>query len=437
MSREADDPTLLSATAAARLIATGKLSALALTEACLERIRGRDSVVRAWTLIDQKKALAQARERDEALRGGAVRPGPLHGVPLGVKDILDTSGLITSYGSPIYRTHLPRRNAAAVARALEAGAVLLGKTVTTEFAYRKPGKTANPHNPMHTPGGSSSGSAAAVADFQVPLAFGTQTGGSVIRPAAYCGVFGFKPSFGAIERTGVRPLAATLDTVGLFARDVADLRLFFEAVRVPPPGGAAPTPVVLPPRLGLCRTPYWLAAEASTRQALDDAATRLAAAGAVVEAFELPAEFIPLNEAHATIMAVDAARAFAEEIENQHSLLSRPLRELIERGLAVDGARNIIARTLSAACRERFDRILPPVDALITPSAPGEAPPGLGGTGDPAFNKMWTLLHAPCVSLPFGRGRGDLPLAVQLVGNRGQDLNLLAIAEWAEARLAD
>lgn len=435
MSDASKNPCELTAVQAAHLIAARKLSALELTEACLERIRARDSTVRAWTLIDQKKALAQARERDEALAKAEAPPGPLFGVPIGVKDIIDTSSLITTYGSPIYRNNLPRRNAAVVARMIEAGAILLGKTVTTEFAYRKPGKTANPHKPHHTPGGSSSGSAAAVADFQVPLAVGTQTGGSVIRPAAYCGVAGYKPSHGAIERTGVRPLAASLDTVGIFARDVADLCLFFNAVRVPAEQRAQPD-VALPPRLGLCRTPYWTAAESGTRQAVDAAAARLANAGAEVSIFELPPEFIPLNEAHATIMAVDAARAFAEEMENQHVLLSRPLRDLIERGQSIDRARDIIARTLSAACRERFDRILAPLDALIVPAAPGEAPPGLWGTGDPVFNKMWTLLHAPCISLPAGRGRGDLPLAIQLIANRGRDDRLLQIAAWVEKRIA-
>lgn len=435
MNDASKDPCELTAVQAARLIATRKLSAVELTQACLERIRARDSTVRAWTLIDQKKALAQARECDEALAQPETRPGALFGVPVGVKDIIDTSSLITTYGSPIYRNNLPRRNAAVVARMIEAGAILLGKTVTTEFAYRKPGKTANPHKPFHTPGGSSSGSAAAVADFQVPLAIGTQTGGSVIRPAAYCGVVGFKPSHGAIERTGVRPLAASLDTVGLFARDVADVRLFFNAVRVPTEQPSQPE-AVLPPRLGLCHTPYWIAAEPGTRQAMERAAARLADAGAEVTAFELPPEFIPLNEAHATIMAVDAARAFAEEIENQHILLSRPLRELIERGQGMDRARDIIARTLSAACRERFDRILAPQDALIVPAAPGEAPPGLGSTGDPVFNKMWTLLHLPCIGLPAGLGRGDLPLAIQLVANRGRDDRLLQIAAWAEERIA-
>ncbi|MSP87192.1 MAG: amidase [Alphaproteobacteria bacterium] len=435
MNGTSKDPCELSATQAARLIASRKLSALELIQACLERIRGRDSTVRAWTLIDRKKALAQARECDEALTKPETRPGPLFGVPVGVKDIIDTSGLITSYGSPIYRNHLPRRNAAAVARMIGAGAIELGKTVATEFAYRKPGKTANPHNPLHTPGGSSSGSAAAVADFQVPLAIGTQTSGSVIRPAAYCGVVGFKPSHGAIERTGVRPLAASLDTVGLFARDVADLRLLFDAVRVPREQSPQPE-AHLPPRLGHCRTPHWTAAESGTRQAMERAAARLADAGAEVTVFELPPEFIPLNEAHAVIMAVDAARTFAEEMESHHILLSRPLRDLIERGQSVDHARDIIARTLSAACRERFDRILAPLDALIVPAAPGEAPPGLGGTGDPVFNKMWTLLHLPCISLPAGRGRGDLPLAIQLVANRGRDDRLLQIAAWAEGRIA-
>jgi amidase len=434
MSDASTEPCELTATQAARLIALRKLSVLELTQACLERIRARDSTVRAWTLIDHKKALAQARDCDEALTKPETRPGPLFGVPVGVKDIIDTSGLITSYGSPIYRSHLPRRNAAVVARAIEAGAIILGKTVTAEFAYRKPGKTANPHTPTHTPGGSSSGSAAAVADFQTPLAIGTQTSGSVIRPAAYCGVVGFKPSHGMIDRTGVRPLALSLDTVGLFARNVTDMRLFFEVFRAPTEQQDQ-TAAPLPPRLGLCQTPHWTAAEAGTRLAMERAAARLADAGAEIVTFELPPDFIPLNEAHTTILAVDAARAFAEEMENQHILLSRPLRELIERGQGTDRARDIIARTLSAACRERFDRILAPLDALIVPAAPGEAPPGLGNTGDPVFNKMWTLLHAPCISLPAGRGRGDLPLAIQLVANRGRDYSLLEIAAWAEERI--
>lgn len=386
-------------------------------------------MIGAWTLVDRAFALKQARACDQGPKQGA-----LHGLPFGVKDVLDTSSLRTAYGSPIYRNHLPRKDASAVARSRAAGGVLLGKTVTTEFAYQKPGRTVNPHDVRHTPGGSSSGSAAAVADRMVPFAFGTQTGGSVIRPAAYCGVVGFKPSYDAIERAGVRPLAASLDTVGVLARTVDDAALLAGVAMAAETPGMPPVPGR--PRIGICRTAHWDAAEPPARQALDRAADAFARAGADIREVELPENFEQLNGSQETIMAADAAKAFAYEVENHEVQLSPALRALIARGLGTAKLHDIAARALAVVSRERFERFMRDWDMLLTPAATGEAPEGLRSTGSAVFNRTWTLLHVPCIALPYGRGPRGLPLAIQLVGTRHGDWPLLALARWAEAVLA-
>src|SRR6266849_2656957 len=301
------DPLALSARDAARESAAGRLSATALVTACLERIAAREKVVGAWHHLDRDAALAAARRCD------AVPPsGPLHGIPIAVKDLIDTSDMPTGYGSAIYEGHRPAADAACVALARAAGAVVLGKTVTTEFACFTAGKTANPRNPAHTPGGSSSGSAAAVADGMAPLAFGTQTAGSVIRPAAYCGCIGYKPSFGLINRAGVKPLADSLDTIGVFARTVEDAAFFAGVLSERPALRHLTTPSEAP-RFGLYRTPMWDEAEPATAAALDTARAELERAGAMVEELAIAAEHHGLGEAQNTIMGFEMVQALAHE----------------------------------------------------------------------------------------------------------------------------
>jgi amidase len=418
----------LSAREAARRIACRELSAEALVRACLERIEEREAVVGAWIQLDADAALAEAR----ALDAGALR-GPLHGLPVAVKDLIDTVQYPTAYGSPIYAGYRPPADASCVAVARAAGALVLGKTVTTEFATFSPGKTANPHNPLHTPGGSSSGSAAAVADFMAPLAYGTQTAGSVIRPAAYCGVVGYKPSFGLICRAGVKPMAESLDTVGVLARDVGDAAFFAGVLAgrdLQPPA----TPAT--PRVGLCRTAEWEQAEPATRDALESAAGSLSAAGARVQEITLASEFSRLVVAQSEIMAYEIARALAYEAQAHAAQLSAKLHALLAQGRAVTPARHDDNLRLAERCRRALADQFAGVDVLLTPSTTGEAPAGLDATGNPLFNRLWTLLGAPCVHLPSARGPNGLPVGVQLVGLVGDDRKTLAAADWAWAVLA-
>lgn len=417
----------LGALEAARRIARRELSAETLVRACLERIEARDAVVGAWIHLDAEAALAEARSLD----AGPLR-GPLHGLPMGVKDLIDTVQMPTAYGSPIYAGHRPAWDAACVASARAAGALVLGKTVTTEFATYHPGKTANPHNPAHTPGGSSSGSAAAVADCMVPLAYGTQTAGSVIRPAAFCGVVGYKPSFGLISRAGVKSLAESLDTIGVFARDVADVALFAGVLAG---RDLLPTGTHAAPRIGICRTFEWDAAASETRQAFEDAATRLASVGARVREIVLPGEFSGLAAAQTEIMAYEADQAFAYETHAHAEQLSAKLRDLIGQGAALTPEHHDQNRLLARRCRHLLADAFRDVDVLIAPSAPGEAPEGLAATGNPVFNRIWTLLGSPCVHLPFAKGPRGLPLGVQAVGPWGADRATLAAAAWAHGEL--
>jgi amidase len=423
------EPRSLSARDAARAIAECRLSAEALAAAYLDHIAARETVVGAWEYLDREQALAAARARDrEAPRG------PLHGVPIAVKDLIDTFDMPTGYGSPIYRGHRPAADAACVALARAAGAVVLGKTVTTEFAAFTPGKTANPHNPGHTPGGSSSGSAASVADGMAPLAFGTQTAGSVIRPASYCGVVGYKPSFGLIARTGVKPLADSLDTVGVYARDVADAAFFAGVLseRAALRHLAVPEAV---PRYGLYRTPMWAEAEPATAAALDRARAALERAGAVVEEVAVRPEHQGLNEAQDKVMGYEMCRALADERLRHSAELSPRLAQMLDAGMAIGADEYDDARTLAAAARATLGDFVGGLDAVLTPAAPGEAPAGLGYTGNPVFNRMWTLLGVPCVAVPAWRSASGLPVAVQLIGRIGDDARLVAAAAYLEQAL--
>jgi Asp-tRNA(Asn)/Glu-tRNA(Gln) amidotransferase A subunit family amidase len=414
----------LTASEIVRAVASGEATCEAVVRACLERIDAREMDIHAWASVDRELALARARELDR----GPPR-GPLHGVPIGVKDIIDTADLPTEMGSPIYRGHRPATDAACVGLTRAAGAVILGKTVTCEFAGMTPGATANPHNLAHTPGGSSSGSGAAVADFMVPVAFGTQTGGSVIRPAAYCGVFGFKPTFGAFNRRGVYPAAESLDTLGLIARSLDDLELLSAVLELRPV--AAPIVTDSAPRVGLCRTPLWQAAQAETVAAVEDAAARLAKAGAWVQEIVLPDEFAGLRfAARETINNYERAAAMAYEWSSHREAISERLRKRIELGRAMPHAEYVAALRLGEECRARLPAVFEEVDVLLTPCANGEAPRGLGETGDPGLQAIWTILHVPALTLPTHRGPNGLPVGIQLVAARHADQRLFGCARW-------
>lgn len=426
----------LDAREAARRISDGSLDSETLVAACLERIAAREPVVGAWAHCDPRAALLEARDRDRERRErreGSAPLGPLHGVPVGVKDMIDTADLPTGYGSPIYRGHRPKADAAVVAHARRAGAVVLGKTVTTEFASVSPAATRNPLDPAHTPGGSSSGSAAAVADAMVPLAIGTQTGGSVIRPAAFCGVVGFKPSFGRINRAGLKFSAESLDTIGLFARSVGDVTLLDDALLGP--HRAAVRPAVTRLRFGLHRTSRWARAEPSARAALERAARLLEDSGATVVEHAFDDAFDGLNDAQLTIMNYEAARATLWEYRAHRGLLTPAFSARLEEGFAIDPEAYRRACAAAADCRARHAVAFDGVDALLTPSAVGEAPRGLQSTGDSVFNRIWTLLGVPAIHLPGGLGAGGLPVGVQLVGRFGEDAALLGTASRVEAVL--
>ena len=425
------DPLSLSVRDAAQEIAAGRLSAEALAIACLDRIAARERIVGAWHYLDRDAAHAAARRRD------AEPPrGPLHGIPIAVKDLIDTADMPTGYGSPIYQGHRPAADAACVALARAAGAVVIGKTVTTEFACFTAGKTANPHNPAHTPGGSSSGSAAAVADGMVPLAFGSQTAGSTIRPAAYCGCIGYKPSFGLIQRAGVKALADSLDTIGVMARTVDDAA-YFTGVITERPALRKVTMPSAPPRIGLYRTPMWGEAEPSTIAALDRARGALEKAGAWIAEIVVPSEHQTLTAAQGTVMGFELVRALAYERLNHSAQLSPRLAQLLDEGMAVGADEYDAAIAETRTARAGLDAFFGPCDAMLVPAAPGEAPPGLGYTGDPVFNRMWTLLGTPCLTLPAVWGDSGLPTGVQLVGRIGDDARLIAAGLFLERVLAE
>lgn len=418
----------LSAVEAARRIESRELTAEALAAACFERIAERDDAVRAWAFIHAKQALAEARELDRM-----ASRSRLHGVPFGIKDIIDTENLPTEYGSPIYRGHRPRADAACVALLRRAGCLILGKTVSTEFANNHPSMTRNPHDPAHTPGGSSSGSAAAVADRMVPLALGTQTGGSVMRPAAYCGAFATKPSFGSINRQGTKFVAESLDTIGIFSRGVEDLALALEVLSGRPvPDFASFTGK---PRIGLCRTPRWQDADAVTQANLEQAGRLLAKAGATVSDFELPAGSDQLFDRHGIVMGYESARALAWEYENHPNQISTTLKPRLDEAWQITRADYDAVRETARQCRRALADRMREVDFLLTPSAASEAPRSHESTGDPVFNRAWTLLGVPCVTVPHGKGAHGLPLGVQLVGPFDGDSALLGWAHWTAKAL--
>ncbi|HYM30377.1 MAG TPA: amidase [Candidatus Cybelea sp.] len=413
---------------ASRLIANKDLTCEALLRQCLSNVLMREKAVGAWAFLDEALALKAARAADQGLRAG-----PLHGIPVGVKDIIDTENMPTEYGSPIYAGHRPERDAECVRRLQQADGYVLGKTVTTEFAFFTPGKTANPHNTGHTPGGSSSGSAAAVADGMVPLAFGTQTSGSVIRPASFCGIYGFKGTHGWIPMDGVKPFAPSLDTLGIFARDIHDLELFRTALLKEkaeplPQSGRAP-------RLAFYRTPYWDKADPAMQRALETAAKQLAAEGVQITDAKLPFDGASLTEAQQSVIKAEAAQSFAEEYETARDRLSPALRELIEEGRAVSPSAVADASATARRARRSLGQVFDGTDAIVTLAAPGEAPKTLLRTGDPVFNRMWTLIGVPCLTFPIGRGPQGLPLGIQLVGATGHDRRLMEVGAWVAKRI--
>jgi Asp-tRNA(Asn)/Glu-tRNA(Gln) amidotransferase A subunit family amidase len=429
----------LSAVAAAREIREGRLSCVDYTRALLAVVDAREDRVQAWEWLDREQALAVARALDEAIaRGDAA--GPLLGVPVGIKDIIDVRGMPTGDGTPLHAGRIATDDAALVARLRRAGAWPLGKTVTTELATYAAGKTRNPHDVAHTPGGSSSGSAAAVACGMVPLAIGTQTNGSVIRPASFCGVVGYKASFGRIARGGVLRQSPSLDQIGVFARDVDDAAVLAEALFGSDPSDAAtlcaPTPPLaalasseppVRPRLAWVRTPWWQRVAPDAKRAFTRWVEGL---GESIEAVELPGEAADAVAWQRTVMEADIAASYAREYDTGREQLSESLQRQIERGRTITAVdyRGAIERRerVSAALEPLFDEY----DAIACPATLGIAPLASEGTGDPLMCTLWTYLGVPALSLPLLRGAKDLPLGVQLVGGYGDDARLLRTARW-------
>jgi Asp-tRNA(Asn)/Glu-tRNA(Gln) amidotransferase A subunit family amidase len=416
----------LSACEAARQLAQRSLRAEDLVRDCLERIGAREPQVQAWSHLAGEAALERARALD---RG--AHQGLLHGLPIGVKDLIATADMPTTYGSPIYAGHQTAHDASCVALARAAGAVVLGKTVTTEFATFEPNQTRNPHNVAHTPGGSSSGSAAAVADGMVPLALGTQTAGSLTRPAAYCGIVAFKPSFGGINRAGVKPLSDSLDTVGTLARDVPDAALFAAALSGRVDWLVRPLAQVLgrPLRVGLCRTFEWPHALPETQAALEQAAAQIGRTpGMALQDLPLPADFEQLVQAQTHVQLAEQAQHLAYERLQHFERLSPRLQGIMNAGMAVSLAQYDQAQAWLARCRSQLAAVFEDVDVLLAPSAPGAAPAGLENTGDPIFCRIWTALHTPTVNIPAGHAPNGLPVGLQVVGAVGSDALTLAAA---------
>jgi Asp-tRNA(Asn)/Glu-tRNA(Gln) amidotransferase A subunit family amidase len=400
--------------------------------ALAKRIDQLEARVQAWAHLDLERAMHRAEDADA--KSGKV--GILQGAPLGVKDIIDVAGMPTRFGSPIYDRAAPALESAECVAALErAGANILGKTVTTEFAYFTPRQTRNPWNPSHTPGGSSMGSAAAVACGMIAGALGTQTNGSVVRPAAFCGVVGYKPSYGTVSNHGTLDPWPSLDHTGVFARHVKDAALLASVIAAP---GAVDAAIVMPartPKLALVRTPVWHLATSAQRDMLASNAATLSHAGAAVSDADLPAVFDDAHRVHRTIMAYEGARYFRELQRTERHLISPRLNELLDEGAAIAESEYEEARTRTSALREAFSAFIAAYDAVITPPTAGEAPPSLEETGNPAFCTMWTLLGVPAITIPVGVGPSGLPLGLQIVGAALADDRLLGIAAWCEAHL--
>ena len=436
-------PNELTAGEAARAIKAGQLTAVELAEACLDRIEALDERLMAWVYVDREDVLAQARAADAKVASG-VTLGCLHGVPVGLKDIYYTAGIPTRAGSRVYQDFVPDYDATAIDLLRRSGAVMLGKAVTTEFACLDPSPTFNPWNAAHTPGGSSSGSAVAVAARMCPAALGSQTVGSVLRPAAYNGVVGFKPSFGRVSRHGVVPVSWSLDTVGWMARSVEDAALVLQSTAGPddndPVSAWEPINdylswIVEPPapHIGLLRGYFYDGADAETRQHLDDVAQRLAEAGAEIDELALPDSIATAYADQRLIMSVEAA-AFHEPMYRQQAGDYQPkLRAMLAQGLEVDA----LAYTRALERRQRFSydmaRLAQQCEALLTPATPAPAPADRTNTGDPAFQGPWTSCGLPTLCLPTGLAESGLPLGIQLAAGPFAEFRLLIAASWCEA----
>jgi Asp-tRNA(Asn)/Glu-tRNA(Gln) amidotransferase A subunit family amidase len=408
---------------------SGALSAQTLAQACLQRVAQRDADVRAWTTLRPDLVLAQAAAADHR-RAQGLPLGPLHGLPVGVKDVIATADLPTQHNSPLHQGEQPGVDAACVSLLRAAGAVIFGKTDTVEFAATgRRAATRNPHDLARTPGGSSSGSAAAVADRHVPLALGTQTGGSTIRPASFCGIWAIKPTWGLVSTEGCKRYAPTLDTLGWMAQSAADLRLLLDVFDAEPAPAAAMPFALGGARIAVCHTPMWARADPATQQALLDAQAMLQQAGAQVEELPLPPAFAALPALQLLVMRAEGGVSFLNEYRLHGDALEASLRDQV---LQTDGstrAQLCAAYDAAAACRTQFDALAAGFDAVLTPSTPGVAPLGLQNTGDLVFNGLWTLLHVPCVNVPGWTGEHGLPVGLTLTGPRFADRQVLAVAD--------
>ncbi|HEX4782642.1 MAG TPA: amidase [Usitatibacter sp.] len=438
------DVTLLTAAQALALLADGRLSAEELTRGCLARITADEPRVQAWAFLDEARALQQARRADLHRKEGRAL-GALHGLPVGVKDIVDTADMATEDGTVLHAGRRPFHDATAVERLRAAGAVILGKTVTTELATGSPGKTRNPHDPQNTPGGSSSGSAAAVAAHMVPVAIGTQTNGGVIGPAAFCGVYGFKPTFGLVPRTGILTQSLPLDQVGFMARSVEDIAIIAEPLVGYDEHDKATRPAAplrlreialqappLPPVFAYTKTPNWQDAAPEAREAFEEVAESL---GEGVKPFNVPSVAADAWEWHRTLVEADIARHFHDEYERGRDRLSEALRSQIERGRRVSAFDYNNAIDRMATMEEAFEEVFDRCDAILTAAAPGPAPRGLESTGNPAFCTLWTFAGMPAISLPLLSAGNGMPMGVQLVGRKGDDARLLRTARWLDGHI--
>ena len=418
---------LLTAVEASAKLQAGALTSVQLVEDCLTRIADREASVHAWDHIDPEAALTQARARDLEPRRSA-----LHGIPVGIKDIFDTCDMPTAYGSAIHRGHRPSTDTVVVALLRRAGAVILGKCATTEFASPVLRDTRNPHDVTRSPGVSSSGSAAAVADFMAPLTVGSQTGGSTILPAAFCGVVGYKASLTGLDRGGIRHLRPTLDTLGLFARSVEDIALTRAVLT-----GATAAPPAAPgkPRVGVCRTLMWKEAGAESQAALAAAENQLASAGALVSDAQMPGVFDGIEQSFRVISAVEGARALHVETRDHLAQLNSWIQAGYASSTKIDMAQYDRAQMHAIACQRALAGLFEHCDVLITPAACGEATTDLATVSNSAFNRVWTLMHVPCVTIPAFKGPNGMPVGLQIVGPVGADDRTLAIAQWFAAKL--
>jgi Asp-tRNA(Asn)/Glu-tRNA(Gln) amidotransferase A subunit family amidase len=418
---------MLSAVDLARRIERGELSPTAVVDLCAQAIVAREPEIGAFTALNIEAARRTAQ-------AAGLAHLPLRGLPVGMKDIFDTVDFPTAYGSPIYTGHQPKADAAVVAMVRRAGGIVLGKTVTTEFASLQPAGTRNPRNPAHTPGGSSSGSAAAVAAGMVPIATGSQTGGSVIRPAAYCGIAGFKPSFRLLPTVGVKAFSWSLDTIGLFGAGVADVAFAAGAITGRDLRVDSHAPVA--PNIALVRTHLWPEATHDMQHAVEQAARAAAAAGARVAELDLPPIFEACVRAHGTIQDYEAYRALASEFDRHRDQFGPILREQLGNAAAITPDAYDEARRTTRRARQKFADLMTDIDVILTPSAPDAAPHGLGATGKPTFNRLWTLLGAPCVNVPGLLDPRGLPLGIQIVGRFSRDKRALEAALFLEQALA-